>query len=130
MAANPLKGEVPVPTGSGTYTLVFSIEALIVLEDTFKKPVDQIGELLTDGLSARDLRTLFWAGLQEYHPDLDVKAAGRVISEIGITEAGITIARAFSAAFGTPEPDSGSPQTAPSETAAADGTGAEATVSG
>lgn len=130
MAANPLKGEVPVPTGSGTFTLVFSIEALIVLEDTFKKPVDQIGEMLSDGLSARDLRTLFWAGLQEYHPELDMKAAGRLISEVGVTEAGITIARAFSAAFGAPEPAAASPQSAPPETAEAGGTGAEATVSG
>ncbi|MDZ4373561.1 MAG: GTA-gp10 family protein [Phenylobacterium sp.] len=125
MLTNPLKGEVPVPVGSGTFTFVYSIEALIVLEAKFGKTVTEIGELLGEGLSAKDVRTLFWAGLQEYHADLDEKAAGRIASEMGLQEASLLIIQAFAGAFNSGA--AASPPTAPPADPAdgADGTGAK-----
>lgn len=127
---NSLKGEVTFSAGEDEYTLVFTIDALIDLEERFGKSVSDLGEMLGENLRAKDMRTLFHAGLGEHHPDLDVKAAGRVMSILGFTEAATLVARAFGAAFGVQEADAGaaSPPVKPPTKAA--GTGAAVSISG
>lgn len=100
---NPLKGEVSFKSGEDEYRLVFTIDALISLEERFNATVQQLGEMLGDNLRLTDLRAVFHAGLAEYHGGLDEKAAGRIMSELGITEAGTLVGRAFAGAFNSGE---------------------------
>lgn len=101
--ANPLKGEVGFEVGGERFTLVFTIDALISLEDHYGKGVSELGEMLGDDLRLKDLRKVFHAGLAEYHDQVDEKAAGRLMSALGVVEAGVLVGKAFAAAFATGE---------------------------
>jgi hypothetical protein len=123
--ANPLKGEVGFVSGADRYTLVYTIDALIALEEAYGKTVGELGEMLGDDLRMADLRRVFHAGLAEHHPDVDEKSAGRIMSEIGVTEAGSLVGRAFAAAFGGGEAGQDGGARPPEA-----GTGATASTSG
>jgi hypothetical protein len=97
---NPLKGEVSFKSGEDEYRLVFTIDALIALEEKFDRSVQQIGQMLGENLRMADLRSIFAAGLAEYHSDLDERAAGRLMSEMGLAPASTIVGQAFVAAFG------------------------------
>lgn len=101
--SNRLKGEVSFRAGDDEYTLVFSIDALISLEEIYEKTVAEVGEMLGEGLRMVDLRTVFRVGLAEYHPDLADKDAGRIMSMLGVKDAGALVGRAFASAFGSEE---------------------------
>ena len=88
MMANPMKGEVGFTAGGEQYALIYTINALVTLEQKLGVTTAQIGELLGANLSMGNLRTLFWAGLLERH-DCTEEGAGELISEIGIQKAGL-----------------------------------------
>lgn len=96
---NALKGEVSFASGSDRYTLVFTIDALIQLEETFDGSVQKIASLLGADVRMSDLRTIFAAGLMEHHGDMDARAVGRLMSEIGLGPATALVAKAFKATF-------------------------------
>jgi hypothetical protein len=93
------KGEVSVEADGKTYTLVFSINALCELEDKLGASVSDIAALSTNGKRFGTIRTVFWAGLQEHHPDLTLKDAGRIITAMGIPAADAAVGEAFSLTF-------------------------------
>ncbi len=107
--SNRFKGEVTVRDGDDEYTLVFTIGALIALEERFDRSVQEVGEMLGERLRMVDLRTVFTAALREYHPDIGEEAAGQIMSRVGVAEAGALVTRAFSAAFGVGEVADGAP---------------------
>lgn len=98
--ANPHRGEVALEADGQTYTLSFSVNAICELEEVLDKPIGQImGALQGDGVSMKTVRWLVWAGLQDHHEDVDEKKAGRIATEIGVTETLSQVGKALKLAF-------------------------------
>lgn len=95
--ANPARGEVALQAGDRTWTLDLSFNALCEIEDHFGKTITEVAQMLANpsGASAKTIRAVVWAGLQEHHPGTDLKEAGRVISEAGIEATMAAVTRAF-----------------------------------
>lgn len=111
---NPHRGSVALQVGDRAYTLAFSVNALCELEDALGKPVAKIADGLSDPANVRlsTVRALLWAGLQDYHPGTELKAAGLIASEAGIPAVMEAIGKAFSLAFPEPETDTANPKKA------------------
>ncbi|MFN9438464.1 MAG: GTA-gp10 family protein [Brevundimonas sp.] len=115
--ANPIRGEVGVKVGEETYTLVFTINAIVELEERLGKPISEIAGGMGSNVSFSLLRTLFWAGLQDRHGLSEVEA-GNLMQEIGFAEASKLVTQAFARAF--PEAQRGArPRQAPASGAGA-----------
>lgn len=85
--SNTLKGEVGFAADGRELTLVYSINAIIALEEELGVPITRIGEVLSEeNFSYKNARTFFWAGLIEYH-DIALDHAGTIMSEIGMDQA-------------------------------------------
>lgn len=97
--ANPLKGEVSFPVGEETFTLAYTINALIVLEERLDMSVVEIGKRLNEEGRLGFLRALFWAGLIERQPSMTEVGAGTLLQAYGPQEARAKILDAFIAAF-------------------------------
>lgn len=99
--ANPLRGSVPLQVSERAYTLSFSVNALCELEAELGAPIAQIAERLNDekNISMATVRAVVWAGLQDHHPEVDIKGAGLVVTEAGIPPCMEAIGKAFSLAF-------------------------------
>lgn len=118
MGGNPLKGEVSFTGADGeTRKLSFSAEALFRLEETFGKKIAAIEADMrnpeTFGLGV--VRTMFWAGLLDTSPDLELRDVGRVFSKVDPLEACDLVARAFNGAFGTMASEGSSRPPAPGQ---------------
>lgn len=79
--ANPLKGEVSFTADGVAYTLVFTTNAIIALEDKISLPISRIGELLAN-IGAREMRTMFWAALLDRH-GVTEDEAGAIMDAVG-----------------------------------------------
>lgn len=123
--SNRFKGEVSLPIAGETYTLVFTINTLIEIEESWGKDVKDIGELISEEPKLSDLRKLFHFGLKEFHPEVDERGAGNLMSNLGVLAASTALARAFAAAFNGSEVSEGA-ALPPDNAAPADGTGAPA----
>jgi hypothetical protein len=102
MASNPRKGEVEFTLGEKSYTLLFSINALCVLEErmgggSFVELANAMRDPDKVGLST--LRTLFWSGLYERHEELTEKEAGQLMHDLGLVEASNLVMKAFTLSF-------------------------------
>jgi hypothetical protein len=132
VANNPIKGEVGFEVEGQPHTLQYTINSLCVLEDKLNMSVGEIGQRMSADMRLGFLRTVFWAGLQEHHPDITERDAGEMISAVGPAEVGQMIGQAFSAAFTSPKEDATRterPRKAPTK-AAADGNGKASSPSG
>lgn len=114
-----LKGEVGFTAGDAAWTMVFSANALCVLEETFGIGVNDISGLMKEAPGMVLFRKLFFAGLADYHPEVTLLGAGRLISQYGINESGELIGQALTAAFG--DGGDGKPAARPREGAGAKG---------
>lgn len=94
-APNRRRGE----TAMGAYTLVYSFNAMCLLEDETGLKTGEIIQQMQDGVGLKQLRTFIWAGLQEKHPDFSQEDAGDVIDEVGIEPAMASLQQAIEAAF-------------------------------
>lgn len=99
--ANPIKGEVSFEAGDGRYKLSYSTNALCELEEELDMNVNEISVIMRDpaNFRMRMVRSVFWAGLLDHQPDMDIKAAGQVLTHIRPAEALDLIGRAFALAF-------------------------------
>jgi hypothetical protein len=106
--ANAARGEAAFEIEGKTYTLSFSINALCELEDAMGEGVTAVTRRLSDEskLRLRDVRTVFWAGLRDHHPEIDLAGAGNLMTALGQVEAieivGKALALAFPAGDGRP----------------------------
>lgn len=103
--ANPLKGEVSFTGSDGeTRKLSFSAEALFRLEDVLGKPMGAIEADMrnSDKFGLATIRTMFWAGLLDTYPDLELKHVGQHFSKVDPLEACSLVVRAFNGAFNSP----------------------------
>ena len=62
---NKFRGEFDLKAGDTTYKLKFTINSMVLLEETLGKSVNQIGV----DVGIKELRALIWAGLQHHHPN-------------------------------------------------------------
>ncbi|WP_439363080.1 hypothetical protein ACNJYD_19825 [Bradyrhizobium sp. DASA03005] len=99
-----MKGEVSFVGSDGERRkLSFSAEALFRLEEQLGK---KTGEIEADMRNPEKfgfgvIRTMFWAGLLDTHPDLELKGVGCHFSKVDPVEACGLVVRAFNGAFGT-----------------------------
>jgi hypothetical protein len=129
--ANPHRGEVSFDADGKSYTLHFSTNAICELEDKLDRSFVSISNDLAKAVSAPDkirmttLRAIFWAGLQDHHPEIDLKAAGKLIlSTGGMLGVMNLITEGFARAFPDPETKGARPQSTPPQIVAnGDGTG-------
>ncbi|WEK56486.1 MAG: hypothetical protein P0Y52_07925 [Candidatus Brevundimonas phytovorans] len=97
--ANQIKGEVGFQADGQDYTLLLDFNALCELEAVVPGLMDGTAEIK----SPSAVRAVFHAALSEHHPAVDVKAAGRIIHDVGIARAGELIGEAMAASFGKSE---------------------------
>lgn len=98
--ANPHRGQVPLQVGGTTYTLCLSANALCELEDYTGETVGAITEKLNgSSVGMKTIRALVWAALQDHHPEVDIKAAGNIITLAGMNACMEAIGKAFEYAF-------------------------------
>lgn len=112
--ANPHKGEVEFEAVGKTYKLRYSTNAICELEDKLDRSFTSIARDIVDAAKQPEkvrfgtLRAIFWAGLQDCHPDLSVKDAGDLMVEVGgVAEAMQLISEAFVLAFPAQEETKG-----------------------
>jgi len=85
---NPLRGEASFDVGGRAYRLKFDWNAAAEFEEAAGRPLsDALLDVAREKLSARALRAMLWAGLQEHHGDVTLKDAGRLIDAMGRREA-------------------------------------------
>lgn len=99
--ANRHRGTVEFRYDGKTYTLSFSINAMCELEDLLG---DSFGDMMAKAqdptkVSMKTVRAMFWAGLRDHHNEMTIQDAGHLMTEIGLTEAGELVAKAFAAAM-------------------------------
>lgn len=83
-AANKQRGHLGFEVGEERYTFVFSTNALCAIEDEFElEDITQLERVLTQSPSLRTVRTLFRLGLVDEHPDMDDRAAGKIMDDVG-----------------------------------------------
>jgi hypothetical protein len=77
MAANPLKGEIDLVAGDETYTLVFTSNAIVQVEQLLSASIGEITGRLTH---VENIRVLLWAALQKHHgKTVDLMKAGDIL---------------------------------------------------
>ncbi len=85
---NPHRGEASFEVEGKAYRVRYSWNAAAEYEEASGKPLsDALFDIARERLSARSLRAMLWAGLQEQHSDVTLKDAGRLIDKMGRKEA-------------------------------------------
>lgn len=106
--ANPMKGEATLKAGGREFTLAFNINALCEVEYLLDRSTEQILRALVLDPPLHVVRALLWGGLRQHHPDLDLKAVGEIMEDLGGTEGALdAMGDALTAAF--PEAKGGEP---------------------
>lgn len=115
--ANKERSEVSFDVQGKTWTMKIGTGAMCEMEDATGKGISELSkELSGDKVKLSLLRMIFWAALQKHHKGTTIEECDDLIDDIGITEAGPLIGRAFQAAFPKAEAKDGKD---PQEAAAA-----------
>lgn len=112
--ANAVKGQVSLKASDTIYTLCLSANAMCELEELTGETIGSLAVKM-DGEAVRmtHVRALMWAALQDHHPEIDIKGAGRIITEAGMSACMEAIGMAFQRAFpDVEEPGSPNPRKA------------------
>lgn len=78
--AKQLKGAVKFTHAGKSFTLQLDFNAICDFGDAIG--VDGVARLEVIGtkpLTGKETRALFWAALQEHHPEIDLREAGRMV---------------------------------------------------
>jgi len=85
---NAFRGEASFEVEGRAYRVRHSWNSAAEYEEAAGKPLsDALLDIAREKLSARSLRAMLWAGLQEHHPEVTLKDAGRLIDRMGRSEA-------------------------------------------
>jgi hypothetical protein len=85
---NPYRGEASFEVEGRTHRVHFTWNAAVAYEEATGRPLsDALLDLANGKLSARSLRAMLWAGLQEAGEDVTPKDAGRLIDRLGRKDA-------------------------------------------
>lgn len=99
--SNRERGEVSFEADGNAWTLKVDANAMCEIEEATGKTITEIGRVLGNEATASIslMRSVFWGALQHHHDGLTLKDAGKLISDIGMDEAGRLIGEAFKSAF-------------------------------
>jgi len=85
---NPLRGEASFEVAGRTYRLKYDWNAAAEFEEAAGRPLsDALLDVAREKLSAKSLRAMLWAGLQEHHAEVTLMESGRLIDAMGRREA-------------------------------------------
>ena len=93
--ANSVNGEVAFSVEGKDYTFRLDLNALCEAEE-------HVPGIMEGGVKVKSFKTvraIFWAGLQEHHPGLSLKEAGRIAQAYGVGEAGKLIGEGMKRSF-------------------------------
>lgn len=80
--ANALKGELELQAGGKTYTLAFTNNAIVQVEEMFGgKGIGLIAAEAAANSRVGDVRTLLWGALVTHHPDVNLISVGGVMDD-------------------------------------------------
>lgn len=79
MASNPLKGEVEITIDGAVYTLCFTSNCIVEVEQLLGQ---SIGEIAQDLAKVEHQRALLWGALQKHHPGTDLLKAGDLLDDV------------------------------------------------
>jgi hypothetical protein len=98
---NPLKGAVRFDRDGHPEYLSYSAEALYHLERELGEKTMNLIALFQDQekFDMKTLRTVFWAGLLDTHPELELEDVGPFFRCLGAIEAMTLVSRAVTGAF-------------------------------
>lgn len=103
--ANPERGEVDLVVGDTTYVIKLGRNALASVEGLLGRGFPEIAATLTSDPQIGVMRAILWAGLQRYHPGLDLLQVGDLMDEAGNDELiGAKIGEALKLAFPDAKP--------------------------
>lgn len=90
--ANAMRGEASFEVAGKKLTLLFDANAFCDIEDALSTPDNQVGmseilEALQKGMNMKTFRAIFHGGLLAHHPEMTLRQAGAVISDLGFDEA-------------------------------------------
>jgi len=84
---NKVRGKIDFEVDGTSYSLHFTANGMCELEEAagcnamaFLKRLEASA---AENLSFGDVRLLFWAGLQEHHPEMSVRDAGALMTAMG-----------------------------------------------
>ncbi|MDB5540524.1 MAG: hypothetical protein JWQ89_2251 [Devosia sp.] len=97
--ANPIRGEVDITVGGKTYTIKLGRNALASVEGLLGRGFPEIAQSLTSDPQIVVMRAILWAGLQRYHPELDLMQVGDLMDEAGDDLIGEKIGEALRITF-------------------------------
>lgn len=100
--SNPHRGEVALPAGDATYTLVYTTNAVCALEEDLGQ---SLAEIVNGMGRLKVMRAVLWAGLLERHQLGKPEDAGPIMDAAGVPAVVEAVNRAISSAF--PPPDAG-----------------------
>lgn len=119
--ANPYRGQVSfdavvdeelarlcgLPVGTSTFTLRLGANAICELEEAMGKSLVEICSEFDawakdpKAIRLSVVRTVFWAALRDHHPDVDLRAAGELITASGgLTRTMELISQSVARAYG------------------------------
>lgn len=97
--ANPFRQEHKIIGESGrTYSLKYSMNAVVELEEALRMPISQFTQL-AHNFGVREARALLWAGLLHKQKDLTIEQAGDILEDIGLEKASKEAAEALGEAL-------------------------------
>jgi hypothetical protein len=97
---NKHKGECTFELDGKTYTLRYSTNALCELEAILEMPFNRVLMDFVDGKhSVINARAMFYAGLTEFHKDVSISDAGKLLDGIGLQKGVEKLNEAIGLAF-------------------------------
>lgn len=111
--ANRHRGEVGFECGGKSYVLRYSTNSLCDLEGLLNKDIISISELMSKTATLRmsTVRAVFWAGMLDQNPDITIREAGELMTELGYARSLELVGQALGAAF--PDTNKGTADASP-----------------
>jgi hypothetical protein len=106
--ANPHRGQVEIEADGQTWTVRFDVNTVCEIESLLGLSITEILSRIerAGGQPSMSVcRALFWGGLRDAHPDIDLKQAGRIMTGMDLPELNEKINEALELAFPEPPPD-------------------------
>ncbi len=94
-------GETAFEAEGKQWRIIYSINAFCALEDALAMDSTAIYRRVNKpgNLPIKFLRTLFWGGLYDHHPEMTHENAGRLMQALGISRTGEIVGKAMSDAL-------------------------------
>jgi hypothetical protein len=103
---NKLRGFIDFEVRDTSYRIAFTTNALCEWEEMTGQSIKDLTTSMSNP-TIKMMRSLLWAGLRDFHPEVSLKDVGDIIDEVGVPVASSIISKAFSVAFPENKKESG-----------------------